>query len=96
MQYCYHADTCYGQKKAGFANKVVTQENCCSKGGGSWGVSGTDHCDTCPQEGELGKCSVLLLGLIRTYAWRSQKQSLGASISDTFCTYHINITILKL
>ena len=65
MQYCYHADTCYGQKKAGFANKVVTQENCCSKGGGSWGVSGTDHCDTCPQEGELGKCSVLLLGLCR-------------------------------
>lgn len=42
-------------KKEGFEEKVVTEDKCCAKGGGSWGVSGTDHCVTCPEEGELGK-----------------------------------------
>ena len=55
LQYCYDSNNCYGKKKEGFDDKLVTQDKCC-KSGGSWGVSGTDHCVTCPEDGEQGMC----------------------------------------
>jgi len=60
LQYCYQSDTCYGAKLEGFEDKAVTKEKCCGQGGGSFGVSGTDHCFSCPQDGELGTCHAFL------------------------------------
>lgn len=52
MKYCYAGPLCWGAKVAQIGQQVSTMENCCEKGGYTWGHS-NHTCLNCPGKADI-------------------------------------------